>query len=302
MSSDHIPFLALSAAGGHGGPDSTAWYIHQIEQPLALQSRHARPAVWTGGPPSPQLAGVFEDLCEGLVVEVPPLPEPGPSARSPQRSADLTVEQRCDILWDVQCDYQLDAVAAKAMVSRCVVEEVVADMTGTLTTVGMARQSVEVLRARCQALSAWAVWARASRQPKYDGLRQLVERLEKQGEWGGLRRLWSDFLVCRNQDAISVENGRPAARLIGFLQEAGVPTTSMAIASVASAPSLHSEVHMLGISHRPAEPRGGRANHRLFLTAPGVCARSASGATVSMRGLHWIILVLGSALLARGEI
>lgn len=302
MSSDHIPFLALSAGGGHGGPDSTAWYIHQIEQRLALQSRRARPVAWTGGPPSSQLASVFEDLCEGLVVDIPPLPASGPSERLPQRSVDLTIEQRRTILWDVQCDYQLDAVAAKAMISRCVVEEVVADMTSTLITVGMARQSVEVLRARCQALSAWAVWARASHQPKHDGLRQLVERLEKQGDWGVLRRLWNDFLLCRDQDAMSVENGRPAARLIGILQDAGVPTTSMTIASVASAPPLPSEVQMLGISPRPAEPRSGRANHRLFMTAPGVCASSASGATVSMRGLHWIILVLGSALLARGEI
>lgn len=302
MSSDHVPFLALSAGGGHGGPDSTAWYIHQVEGPLVVQSRRARAAAWTGGPQASEAAEVFEDLCDGQVVDIPTLPKRGPGVHLPQRSSDLTIEQRRSILWDVACEYQLDAVAAKAMVSRAVVEEVISDMSSALVTVGMVRQATEVLRAQCQVLSAWAVWARASHQPKHDGVRQLIGRWEKRGDWDSLRRLWTDFLQCRDKDAISVENGRPAARLIGFLLEAALPATSLAVASVASAPALPGEVQALEIPSRPAEPRDGRANHRLFVTAPGVCARSASGATVSVRGLHWIVLVMGSALLARGDI
>lgn len=304
MRTDHFAWLGLSASCGQAGPGSTRWYIHCLDNPLVRASRKARPVAWSGGPEPRALNAVFAHLCDGQVVDVPCLPARRPREVPPQCANELTIEQRRQIVWDVQCGYRLEAVAAKAMVPQSVVAQATSEMAATLSLVGMARQAQkEELRSHCQAVTAWVVWARAALQPKHDRIRHRIAALEQAGDWASLRRLWADYLLCRHRDDISVLNVRPAVRLIQFLKEAGVPMDSLATSSTTTAPPLALEVQALSIARRdPATPRRGRADHRLFLTQTGVSAKTATAATVSMRGLHWIFLGVGSALVGRGDI
>jgi hypothetical protein len=296
--------LGLSAQSGHAGPDSTSWYIHSIEDAFYTASRRARPEAWSHPPAPEALSERFSQLCDAQVVDVPPLPVRRPREVPPQDATGLTIEQRLEIVWDLQCNYRVDAVAAKAMVPELVVVQVVRDMAATLAQVGLAPTAPrDALRLHCQFASAYALWARAAHQPKHRLILQRLAALERAEDWSSLCRTWFDYLLCRHHDDIALDNGRSAVRLVEFLRAAGVPKDSLATASAATAPPLPPEVLSLGMPHRdPAPARRGQADHRLFLTEAGVCARSANAASVSMRGLHWVFLVMGSALLGRGDI
>ena len=65
--------------------------------------------------------------------------------------------------------------------------------------------------------------------------------------------------------------------------------------------TLPPELAGLKIASRSVNPRKGRQGHRLFMAERGVQARSASGATVSVLGFHWWMLLIASILVERGE-
>jgi len=107
--------------------------------------------------------------------------------------------------------------------------------------------------------------------------------------------------MCRHGGDLSMSNPRPAARIIEFLLGAGVSRESLIFVSATDAPPMPSELSGLKIDTRRVKPRPGRAAHRLFMSKRGLKGRSTSGATISMMGFHWLMLLIGSILMARGE-
>ena len=299
---DGLPFLRLSAQGGHAGPDSTWWYIHQVEQALALRSRQSRPSAWVAHGCPGSFASAFDDLCTGQVTEIPQMPD-GPDVESPKSSADLPLDVRFRILWEIQLNRPVDLAAAAAAVEPPIAEQVVREMSVTLLAARLQRPgSSDSLRDQCRVVAAKSLWGRAARQPKHEELRIRLEEMANSGDWSGLRLLWQDWLQCAHGDEISLAQTRSGVRLIRFLINAGSPRESLVISSVPGATALNEEVRSLGVEVRPAKPRRGQAMHRLFMSPRGIRAATASGATLSMLGFSWWILVVGSALVARGEV
>ena len=299
---DGLPFLQLSAQGGHAGPDSTWWYIHRIEPALVQWSRRARSASWGSRCCPKSYATVFEDLCDGQVTEIPQLPE-GPSDKPPRTSADLPLGVRFRILREIQLNRPVDMAAAAAEVEQLIAEQVIGEMSVALTAARLQHVgSGDTLRDQCRGVTAKLLWGRAARQPKHEELRIRLEEMVNSGEWSGLRLLWQDWLQCARGGDISLGQARSAARLINFLTNAGCPRESLVISSVPGAPGLAEEVRSLGIDMLTAKPRRGQAAHRLFMSPRGIRAATASGATLSMFGFSWWMLVVGSALVARGEV
>ena len=304
MSDDTIPALVLSARAGQGDASSKLFYIHQVEGPLARYSQRARPTAWQLPIAHPARADLFPDLCEGQFADRPPIPE-GPFGEDPlRRSNELTLHERTALVWDVQRNLELDVVARNARVDKATAGLVVSETVAALVEAGLASDEADdSLRAHCRALAEWKSAAAVAQQEKHDALRKYLDTLLAQSRWSTLHRLWRDWRNCRQHEWLSVADGRPAARLIQALLDAGVPRDSLAIVSATRGAPLPVPVAALGLQPgRPVKPYRGRATHRLVLTAHGLCAAQARGGAVTMTGLHWCFVMLVSTLIAKGEL
>lgn len=303
MPQDTIPALILSAQGGQGDSSSKLFYIHQVEDQLARYSREARPTAWPFGDPLASVPGLFPDICDGQLAERAPIPE-GPFGDDElRRSEQLTLVERAALLWDVQRQLRLDTVARCARVDLATAGLVIAETVTALIEVGLTSEEADVsLLSRCQALGEWKAAAAVSREVKHTALLAYLDSLLARSQWGTLNRLWRDWRSCRQHEWVSVLDGRPAARLIQGLLDAGVPRGSLAIVSATRGAPLPGPVASLGLQPGyPVKPYPGRAAHRLVMTAHGLCAAEARNGAVTMTGLHWCFVVLVSALIARGE-
>jgi hypothetical protein len=304
MTQDAIPALTLSAHGGQGDPSSKLFYIHQVEARLASYSRHAHPTAWHITDPQARAPGLFPDLCDGQLSERPPIPEGPFGADALRQSEQLTLVERAALLWDVQRKLRLDAVAGNARVDLATARLVIAETITALIEVRLAGEEADVsLLSRCLALVEWKAAAAVSKEVKHAALLAYLDSLLARSQWGTLNRLWRDWRSCLQREWVSVLDGRPAARLIQCLLDAGVPRGSLAIVSATRGAPLPGPVASLDLQPgRPVKPYRGRAAHRLVMTAHGLCAADARGGAVTMTGLHWCFVVLVSALAARGKL
>ena len=92
-----------------------------------------------------------------------------------------------------------------------------------------------------------------------------------------------------------------AVRLVSFLLKAKVPLQTLLVVSHDRAPPLPPELARHLLSQRVLADRAGRECHRLQMCGHEQLASEASGASLSMRGVHWWMLCLGSMVMSRGE-
>lgn len=246
---------------------------------------------------------MFEDIGTGLLADgLAPLEHSDATGSGEEPSATLTLEKRFDIIWRVAQNFALDSAAGACDVPVGTVHEVIANLVQTMVQVRMVRYAAgATVRKQCQVINAHALWARAARQPKNESIARTLAVHISAGNWSKLHLLWQDWSLCRDGEDLGFTNPRPAARLVEFLLSAGVSKRVLVVASAKNAPPLPPGLADLQIATRAVKPRKGREVHRLFMAPRGVEARTASGATISMRGFHWWMLLIGSILVARGE-
>ena len=301
MGSDVARYFQLSAQGGHAGPSSTSAYVHQVERALAKRSRAMCPWAWTHTPATPSDGYRFEHVADGFVTECAPLPNAAqPVAVLPEQSCNLPFDRRAQIVWQVARKFSLASTAGQSMVSEHLVHTVVFEQVQALALARLVtHEALSSLRKQCRALCAWQLWARAAQQSKHASIVNWLADTMSSGSSSVLRLLWQDWLLCRNGDDLALTNVRPAARLVSFLLDAGVSRQSLQIAVAEGAPPMGPEIKAFGIAVRNVEHRKGREPVRLFLAEH---AEGANFASVSIKGFHWLVLVLGASLIARGEI
>ena len=248
-------------------------------------------------------SSVFLAIGTGLLADsLTPLEHPDEAAAGAGKSATLTLEKRADIIWRVAQNFALESVAGACEVPVSTVHEVVGALVRTMVQVRMARYSASAtVRKQCQAINGYALWARAARQPKNESISRTLESQISAGNWLKLRLLSQDWSLCRHGEDLAFVNPRPAARIVEFLLSAGVSKQALVVVSSKDAVPLPPELAGLKIASRSVNPRKGRQGHRLFMAERGVQARSASGATVSVLGFHWWMLLIASILVERGE-
>ena len=303
MGSDVARYFQLSAQGGHAGPTSTAAYVHQIEPALARHARAACPWAWVQVPsalPDGPEAFRFEHVAQGLVTERVPLPSiASPAAPTVETSSALALDKRTQIVWQVARNFSLASVAGQCMVTEPMVHTVVSEQVQAMALARLVKHdALSTLRKQCRTLCAWQLWARAARQDKYQPIVKALTDALAAGRWSTLRLLWQDWLLCRDGDDLALTNLRPALRLVKFFLDAGVAKECLQIAVAKGAPTMAPEIAGLGFVVRDVEHRKGREPLRLFLADH---AEGANFASVSMKGLHWLVLLVGALLIARGE-
>lgn len=302
---DAQELLILSAQGGHAGPTSTYPYINQIERAIALQPRQCgfEDVIRLNLLAHPQPMGrfVFEWIGLGLLAEeLPSRTTVTSGSQSGPVCEDLYLAVRADIAGRVAKNYALAPVAGACGVPLEFVHRVVAEMVEAMVDARLVQHSMRgTERKQCQAIGAYALWARAARQPKFRRVIAQLDKSTRDEKWSTLQLLRQDWMLCRSGDYLDISSPRPSIRIASFLLECGVPRASLLVISAKDAMPLTREWSDLKIRSRPGAKRNGQAHHRLFMVGPGVDARDASGATISMVGFHWLMLLVGSALIAR---
>lgn len=292
----------LSAQGGHAGLSSTSAYIHLVEDPLAHASRLVRPKAWAVQPSTASnIFPIFEANVESL-GNLPELPSRVDWPKPLGRSADLTLAQREEIIFLVAQNLPLDSVAGATQLPLAVVHAAIADQAHALAEVDMVGyDSTRSLRRQCMSISAWALWARAARQPKFDPVAAALGEIVVAEETSELHRIWLAWVRCRRGNDLSLARPNEAARIIKFLIDVRVSVGSMVMVRADGSAPLPPELTHFGIlpSAEVPKARGGRPDHRLFMSERGVLAANARGATLSVAGLHWWFLLVGAVLVAR---
>jgi hypothetical protein len=143
------------------------------------------------------------------------------------------------------------------------------------------------------------LWSRAAKQLKWSPIKKALATEIAAGKWQGLEMVWNAWLQCHHGEDLSMVNFQPGYTLLKFLLRAGVAKSSLLIVSQAGARPLPHEIKQLGIHPRAGNRREGQAKHRLQISPSGIDAKTSSGATLSVLGVHWSILVMGSILLTR---
>jgi len=238
----------------------------------------------------------FDDLSRGLVTDRPAL------TKTPETDVRVApgLALRAEIMWKVVKKTRLESIAGAHWLE---LRDVTARLKEQVEAMALAKlialPHADGILHQCIAVTAYMLWARASRQPKHDGIAKLLDHMVGAGEWSGLLRLWQDWMLCVDGLDLATTNVRPALRLIDFLLRAGVQRQSLVIACAKDAPELPAPLAAAGIDVTDRVPRGGRAGHRLFFSPNGVPAKHAQSATLSVLGLHWWMLLLGAELVSK---
>jgi len=152
--------------------------------------------------------------------------------------------------------------------------------------------------ASCNAIGMFHLWARAARQPKLRALQAQIDRDIESGRVEALARVWHAWRDCRQGEHLSLGIDRSARRLVDYLLACGIPRSALVVVRPDVAGALGQQMAALRLPTIDVYDRPGRAVFRLQLSEPDVSAAACSGASLSVVGLHWEMVLLGSLLIA----
>lgn len=304
MGTDVFGWYQMSAQGGHAGPASSSAYIHQIEHACAMVSVNARPNAWLPAHLEGVTATAFEDIGASLLGVRSPVPPRMATVQSARTTNEIGLLMRESIIWRVAGGLKLESIASEFNVSVDLVSALVEEMTQAMLQMQFVKQDVMLsVRKQCMAVSAYSLWARSARQEKFQFFAKHLDDSINRQNFRSMLQLWQDWSLCKDEEFLALVNPRPAARIVSLLLKAGATRRSLAVSSVKGAAPLSNQIKQLEIPNAgPCSVRGNRAAHRLVLTPRDVDASKARGATISMLGFHWWMLLLGSVLIAKEEI
>jgi hypothetical protein len=280
----------FSRGCGHGSTDSTAAYVHQIERAL-FQVLHPDSAASTKTSttlPIPRLNSLHTP-CERPALPSKPLV-------SKRGIADLSFTELDALMAGVAKDRPLDYLANRHDLELDEVKRAVV-VAGDLWVGTEANMRSKTLREACLLIKMNERAHNASKQSKFDSLRRQIVTLASDKDWGRLRRFHSAWSKCARAHDLSMDEGLRSGEVLDFLVKCGYLRRQLVVAATAKRQDL-----MLAYRGRVGTvisqtARDGRADARLFLLDVTVVApRQASGATLSVVGMHWLCNVLAVAL------
>jgi hypothetical protein len=241
----------------------------------------------------------FSDISLGQVEEAR-APTKTRQTDLPNESKNLLLDERARLLQYVSDGYALDAVAAMCKVRLPVVHDAISEMSRAIAWAALAEHTqISNTRIQCRLVSAFSLWSRAALQKKHLGIRQMLASDLAAGKWRELEWLWNAWLQCNEHGDLSLVNSQAAITFVKAVLQAGVPRRALLIVSQVGSVPLAPDISRLGLDVRTVKKREGRAAHRLQMSDPATAASSTSGAALSVLGLHWWMLCLGSVLLSR---
>lgn len=294
----HDTSLMHNVAGwvGHAGPTSTLHYMHLYERALERHARVARPSAWAAAQ-----SGSRNSAFPPLSARTAAVAEPRPKVTVRRlQSADIDLAARRSFASILASGGYLESAATSLEVPKEVGLQLATELVETLLLSRMVAPKQEwTVESRCDVIEAFGLWERASNQPKHRLLAQALDRDVKHGRLTELGSLWHAWSSCRSGEHLSLEFDRPSRKLVDYLLAAGIPGSSLLLVQAREEAGPGQRVTELRLPPRNVDPRPGRPGCRLQWSESDVPAVEASGAALSMVGLHWHFAVLGSYLLAR---
>ena len=288
----------VSAASGQAGPGSSIAYQHWIEGAIAEQAAVGRPSAWKIDACCDYF---FEAVGEGLVAVEPLVPGPH-HINSPRSAQDLSLSERSCLLQHIIDESSLDAAAARSHVGVDVAKTVLAEMSAAFQWAKLADYSqVASTRLQCSLLRSLWLWARAAMQRKHDPVVSFIESQISSGRWSEVRAIWSAWLLCADGEDLDLTNTPAAVQMVSLLMRAKVPLSALLVVSHDSAPALAPMLSRCKLDQRVVVDRDGRRHHRLQMSDPACRAIEMTGAALSMLGVHWWMLCMGSMVISQGD-
>jgi hypothetical protein len=222
--------------------------------------------------------------------------------RPPRTAADLTLSERRKLLQWVIEEPSLEAVASICHVRLEVAKTVLHEMCAALQWAELAEHA-QTASTRLQTSLVRSLWlmARAALQPKHTPMVEALDVPLAAGHWREVEAIWNAWLRCHDGVDLDLAHTPAAVRFVSFLLKAGVPPQTLLVVSHDAAPALPPELARHGFTRRVVVDRSGRQCHRLQMCDVEQIASEANGASLSMQGVHWWMLCLGSMVLSHGE-
>jgi hypothetical protein len=143
--------------------------------------------------------------------------------------------------------------------------------------------------------------SRDSKQQKFRLVIAHLEKLIQEDKWGRLRQIYRAAFECIDTHEIDLARGHYSLEILQLLLDSGCNRSQLLIKCNDIKSPVVKELKARCGNVYPQSPRRGRAMVRLFLLPNGTSRDQASGATISISGLYWLLCVLGCLLYVRGE-
>jgi hypothetical protein len=298
MSNDHSKIHALSGWIGHAGPNSSMSYLHIFEKALARTASRARPMAWREADTAHD-SGVFESLDEPQRRR----PDTPQSPALVERAMHFELAARRQVAFDIAAGLHLSAAASGIRSDNETALEMAKEIVETLVLARLVEgRATWEPTPTCNAIAMFFLWARAARQAKLEPLRRRLDGDVNGKRLGDLVRLWHAWRDCLDGEHFSLSIDRSAHRIVDYMLGSGISRSAMLIVRPKGATGLGQQMTALKLPVGDVQERAARSTFRLQVSEPDVRARDASGASLSVVGLHWEMVLLGSLLLARGAI
>jgi hypothetical protein len=294
-----VLMFGLSAEGGHAGPSSSWAYIHWFEEALAQRCRKARPASWTEVPLHPLTSAIFPEIGSQLLAPAHGAP-PGKKKVVPPASSSVTFVLRLDIAKRLVAGVSVDAIAGQRGLDQAQVLDCIRGLAAALVEAEMASEScLASVHQQISVIRHHRTWVAAAAHSKFKPICAALDRLETRANDASARELWHAWLRCRKDVHLSLERPRQSGLMLGFLMGAGVLKRSMAISAPRSSLPLPPHLSATRLVWREAKAHSSAPRYRLSIVPPHATASRGRARQVSMRGLHFWMLLLGSAILEK---
>lgn len=299
-STDVARLFQLSAGGGHAGPGSSWDYIHLIERPLTHWLKRARPDSWAGFGSHELDAVLFPDVGEGVLLDarVSPPPRSGGEVDGINAFAgELSYSLRYEVVRRVVAGQTIEQIAGRCSVSKDDVLLCIRSLASAMVDAGLVDvDAVGTPSRQIDAILGRRTWAAASRHAKLAPIRKGFDELLAAGRKDEALVVWNAWLRCMHDRDLSLDRPRPASELIRFLRKVGVPRASLAVTAAQNALPLPTHLAEHKLVWRRCQLRAGVPKYRLAVVARHLKASGGMARQVSIVGLHWLMLLAGSAI------
>lgn len=291
----------VSAWAGHAGPRSSWPYINQFEEPLAALARRARPTAWCVSPEPQPLRG-FPDL----TLDPPPAfateIELGAAPRLPVASSDVDLQMRIEVTCRVADRMPYEVAGAAQLLDPSMTLAVLVEVKQAMELARLIQRTPSKATDVVSAVRTYGSWIAQTKATKLAKLSESIDRRMEGNDVEVLRKLFEAWCHIRAGEHLSMDDGYAGAQFVTALREVGGDSAALLIKSRAGAPALDPAIAKFQLRVVELCERAERVQHRLQVIDSSSDPEDAAGKHVSCVGLHWMMVLVASWLIARGQI
>jgi hypothetical protein len=279
--SDVDSWTRFSRGCGHGNPDSSRSYIHQIENVL-FEFLHGDQVATSDCMPVVSVCEMF------LAEERPPIAYTAPLTKS---SADqLNLEQFHLLLSGLAQDYPLNYLNARFNLQSSCIPAVLSALRWSCfdraTAIGGTDREI------CLAFTNFSPASIHANQPKFRLVKKKLFGWSESRSWSELRLFARTFRSVQVNDQIDLSAGTMSEFVVEFLRGCGLSRNQLVATADVDRLDLKRKWTKEVGAVRNQTRRKSRPPARLFIVDAGVQPETARGATLSVSGLFWWVSVV----------